>query len=103
MAKIVNGTEFNELVKNEKILVVDFFADWCGPCKMIAPVIEELSSEYSGKASIVKVDVDSTPDLARQFGITGIPTILFFKDGNLVKNQVGFVDKGQIKAIIDSL
>jgi thioredoxin 1 len=103
MAKMINETEFNELLKSEKILVVDFGAEWCGPCKMIAPIIDELSTEYKENATIVKVDVDNTPELARKFGISGIPTLMFFKDGKLVKNQVGFVDKSQIKNIIDSL
>ncbi|MCK9224040.1 MAG: thioredoxin [Candidatus Muirbacterium halophilum] len=103
MAKVLNDNEFNALLKSEKILVVDFGAEWCGPCKMIAPIIDELSIEYKEKATIAKVDVDKSPDLSRKYGISGVPTILFFKDGELVKNQVGFLDKEQLKQHIDSL
>ncbi|MFA5479066.1 MAG: thioredoxin [Candidatus Muiribacteriota bacterium] len=101
MAKIINEQDFNDLISKKADMLVDFYADWCGPCKMIAPIIEELATEYEGKVEIVKVNVDSTPSLAQKFGVTGIPTILFFKNGELAKTHVGFADKDSLKKIID--
>jgi thioredoxin 1 len=90
----VNDTNFEEVVvKSEKPVIVDFWAEWCGPCRMIAPAIEEISREYEGKAVVVKCDVDNSPGVAAQFGIRNIPTVLFFKNGKVADKQVGAVPK----------
>lgn len=99
--KIVTSAEFNEL-KNNGIVLVDFFATWCGPCKMLAPVLEELSTAYEGKATIVKVDVDQENDLAAQYGVMSIPTLVLFKNGEIVKQVTGFQPKPQLEALIKS-
>jgi len=94
MALEVNDGNFDEIViKSDKPVVVDFWAEWCGPCRMIAPIIEDLSKEYSGRAVITKCDVDNSPQVAAKFGIRNIPTVLFFRDGKIADKQVGVVPK----------
>lgn len=86
----VNESNFNESVLNsDKPVVVDFWAEWCGPCKVLGPVLEELSGEVSDKASIVKLNVDESRELAQRYGIRGIPTLVFFKNGEVVSTLVG--------------
>lgn len=99
--KIVNKAEFDEIVKSGVVLV-DFYADWCGPCKMIAPVLEELSTAYAGKATIIKVNVDEEQGIAQRYGVMSIPTLILFKDGEKVKQVVGFQPKPQLAALLDS-
>lgn len=82
-----------EVLKSEQLSVVDFWAEWCGPCRAIGPVIEELSKEYTGKVKIGKVNVDVNPDVSIKFGITSIPAILFIKNGVVVDKQIGAVPK----------
>lgn len=90
MAQNVNDSNFDEVVlKSDKPVIVDFWAEWCGPCRMIAPYIEKIGETYSGRALVVKCDVDSSPDIARRFGIRNIPTVLYFKGGEVVDKQVG--------------
>ena len=84
-------------------VLVDFWAEWCGPCKAIAPVLEELNTEFAGKLKIVKVNVDEAPDLAQQFGIRSIPTLLVFKGGTIAGQMVGAMPKGTLKAKIEAL
>jgi len=103
MAKVLNKTDFEKAIQNKETMVIDFFADWCGPCKMLAPIVEELSDEYQGKIGIYKVDVDQTPELAQAFGVTGIPTVVFFKEGQKVDTHVGFLDKDNFKDKIDNI
>lgn len=96
MATIVNTQTFKELVQKDTLLVVDFYATWCGPCKMLAPVLDEVAAEFEGKATIVKVDVDESEELAIEFGIRTVPTVLFFKGGQVVDKFVGAVPKSEI-------
>jgi thioredoxin 1 len=101
----VNDNNFEELViKSDKPVLVDFWAEWCGPCRMISPIMEEISNEYSGKVLVVKCDVDSCPGVSNKYGIRNIPTILFFKDGKVADKQVGAVPKNnfivKLKALI---
>ncbi len=103
---VLEGTDsnFEDLVlKSDKPVLVDFWAVWCGPCRMIGPVVEELSEEYEGKAVMVKVDVDHNRAVAQKFGIRSIPTLLFFKNGEKVDKQVGVVAKSFLAKKIDAL
>jgi thioredoxin len=101
MAKIVNSAEFNNEIK-DGVVVVDFFATWCGPCKMLAPIFEELSTEMEGKVKFIKVDVDQCPDISMKYSVASIPTIIVFKDGKNVNTTVGFVPKERIKEIVEA-
>ncbi|MBI4710685.1 MAG: thioredoxin [Nitrospirae bacterium] len=92
-----------EVVQTPGVVMVDFWATWCGPCKTIAPTIEELAKEYTGKAKFVKVNTDENPDLASRYKITGIPTLIFFKDGQPKEHVVGAVPKAHLKTKLDSL
>ncbi|WP_071442445.1 thioredoxin [Traorella massiliensis] len=100
--RIVNKEEF-ESIKNNGIVLVDFYADWCGPCKMVAPVLEELSMEYEGQINFVKVNVDQEGDLAGEYGVMSIPNLVLMKDGQIVKQVVGYQPKPAIKALIDTV
>ncbi|PRY86555.1 thioredoxin [Mongoliibacter ruber] len=104
MGKAIEITDanFEEIMKSEQPILVDFWAEWCGPCKMIGPIVEELAGDYDGKAVIGKVDVDSNPAVASQFGIRSIPTLLFFKGGQIVDKQVGAVPKAVLAQKLDA-
>ncbi|PZX59603.1 thioredoxin [Algoriphagus ratkowskyi] len=104
MGKAIEITDanFEEIIKSELPILVDFWAEWCGPCKMIGPVVEELAGDYEGKAVIGKVDVDANPAVAQAFGIRSIPTLLFFKGGEVVDKQVGAVPKSVLAQKIDA-
>ncbi|HNP94910.1 MAG TPA: thioredoxin [Cyclobacteriaceae bacterium] len=89
----LNDSNFEETIKGDKPVLVDFWAEWCGPCKMIGPVVEELAGDYEGKAVVAKLNVDENPEVAGKYGIRSIPTLLVFKGGEIVDKQVGAVPK----------
>ncbi|SFC73312.1 thioredoxin 1 [Flexibacter flexilis DSM 6793] len=104
MGKAIEITDanFESIIASDKPVLVDFWAEWCGPCRMIAPIVEELAGEYEGKAVIGKLNVDENPNVAVQFGIRSIPTLLVFKDGKIVDKQVGAVAKGVLAGKISA-
>ncbi len=100
----VSDSTFDAEVLNSDIpVLVDFWAEWCGPCKMIAPVLDEIADEYAGKLKICKVDVDSNPDIPPKFGIRGIPTLIVFKGGNVEATKVGALSKTQLSEFVKEL
>lgn len=103
MALEVTDANFEELVNAGKPMVLDFWAEWCGPCRMVGPIIDELATEYEGRVTIGKMDVDSNNDVVAQFGIRNIPTVLFFKDGKLEDKQVGAAPKATFADKIEKL
>ena len=98
----ITDANFEEVIGSGKTTLVDFWAEWCGPCKMIGPVVEELAGDYDGRAVIGKVNVDENPNVAAKFGIRSIPTLLVFKDGQIVDKQVGAVPKGVLAQKLDA-
>ena len=103
MALELNAQNFADTIKNNKVVMVDFWAPWCGPCRMIAPIIEELAEDFDGKAKICKVNTDEEQDLAVKYGIRSIPAILFFKDGKMVDQMVGAASKDAFAEKINAL
>ena len=93
MAKVATNTNFPELLQSEKLVVVDFWATWCGPCRMLSPVLDEVEEEMADKIQVVKVNVDDADEIAAQFRIMSIPTLLFFKNGQIVDKTVGAMPK----------
>lgn len=104
MAQAITDANFDEIVlKSSKPVLLDFWAEWCGPCRMIGPFVEQISEEFEGRAIVGKVDVDSNPGVASRFGIRNIPTILFFKNGEVADKQVGAVPKNALVAKLEAL
>jgi thioredoxin 1 len=103
MAHLLTDANFSDTLNAGKPVVVDFWAEWCGPCRAVAPVIEELSHEYEGRVTIGKMDVDANPDVPAKYSIRNIPTLLFFKNGELVDKHVGVANKSVLTAKIDAL
>lgn len=104
MALDITDATFEETVlKSDKPVLVDFWAAWCGPCRMVAPIIDDLSKEYEGKAIIGKVDVDANQEFAAKYGVRNIPTVLVFKDGEVVGRQVGVAPKNAYAEVLDQL
>jgi thioredoxin 1 len=104
MAIEITDANFEDLVeKSDKPVMIDFWAVWCGPCRMIAPIVEEMAGEYEGKAIIGKVDVDSNPNVAMKYGIRNIPTVLFVKGGQVVDKQVGAAPKQAFTSKLNAL
>ncbi|MDC3308963.1 thioredoxin [Crocinitomicaceae bacterium] len=104
MALEITDSNFDELVlKSDKPVVVDFWAEWCGPCKMIGPLIDEMSKDYEGKALIGKVNVDQNANISAQFGVRSIPTVLFIKNGEVVDKSVGAVPKATLDSKLEAL
>jgi thioredoxin 1 len=99
---ITDATFDSEVLKADSAVLVDFWADWCGPCKMIAPILDEVSKDYAGKLKVAKLNIDENPATPPKFGIRGIPTLMIFKGGNVEATKVGAVSKSQLTAFIDS-
>ena len=100
----LNLSNFEEEITNtDKLVLIDFFATWCGPCKMLSPIISEIANEYSNHVKVCKVNVDENQDLARKYNIMSIPTLIFLKDGKMVKSSVGFCQKSELDGIIKEL
>lgn len=92
----------DDVLKSDKPVLVDFWATWCGPCRMIAPIVEQLASEYEGRAKVGKLDVDENPDIARQYGVMSIPTLVVIKDGQIAAKVVGAYPKPRIAEMLDN-
>ena len=103
MAREINDANYKELLESGMPVVIDFWAPWCGPCRSIAPIIEELATTYDGRAVIGKYNVDDESDLGVEYGIRNIPTLLFFKDGKMVEKHVGTITRDAMAAKIDAL
>jgi thioredoxin 1 len=91
-----------EVLQSQTPVLVDYWADWCGPCKMIAPILDEVAKEYDGKLKVVKMDTDKNSDIPVKYGVRGIPTLMLFKNGNVEATKVGALSKSQLSAFIDS-
>jgi thioredoxin 1 len=100
-ADVTDGTFETEVLKSDKPVLVDFWAPWCGPCRMVAPVVEELSEEYGGKVKFLKLNTDDNVNTAATYGIRSIPTLLMFKGGQPIDQIIGFRPKGDLKKVID--
>lgn len=103
MALVFTDENIKEAIQSGKPVVVDFWAEWCGPCRMVGPVVEELAKEYEGRVIIGKLDVDENVETPNEYGIRNIPTILFFKDGQVVDKQIGAAPKAALAAKVESL
>lgn len=91
-----------DVLKADQPVLVDYWAEWCGPCKMIAPILEDVAKEYAGRLKVVKLNIDQNEQTPPKYGIRGIPTLMLFKDGNVVATKVGALAKGQLTAFVDS-
>ena len=103
MATVINDANYKEFLESDKPVVIDFWAPWCGPCRSVAPIVEELATAYEGRAIIGKYNVDDDTDLGVEYGIRNIPTLLFFKDGQMVDKHVGTITRDALAAKIDAL
>jgi len=101
--EVTSSSWDNEVIKAQGLVMVDFWAAWCAPCRMVSPTVEELAKEYVGKMKFMKLNTDENPDIASKYNIMGIPTLMFFKDGQKIDAIVGAIPKPQLKAKIDSL
>lgn len=99
---VSDDTFEEEVLKSDQPVLVDYWAEWCGPCKMIAPILDEIADEYAGKLRIAKLNIDENPGTPPKYGIRGIPTLMLFKSGNVEATKVGAVSKSQLTAFIDS-
>lgn len=99
---LTDGSFDNEVLKAEGPILVDFWAEWCGPCKMIAPILDEIAEEFAGKLTISKLNIDQNPATAPKYGIRGIPTLLLFKNGEVAATKVGALSKGQLKDFLNA-
>jgi thioredoxin 1 len=99
---VTDGSFEDEVLNAEQPVLVDYWAEWCGPCKMIAPILDEIAEEYAGKLKIAKLNIDDNPETPPKYGIRGIPTLMLFKAGSVEATKVGAVSKSQLAAFIDS-
>jgi len=99
---LTDDTFEDEVLKSSAPVLVDYWAEWCGPCKMIAPILDEIANEYTGKIKVAKLNIDDNPQTPPKYGIRGIPTLMLFKDGNVEATKVGALSKSQLTAFIDS-
>ena len=103
LIKHVSDASFeSDVLQSDKPVLVDYWAEWCGPCKMIAPVLEDMAKEYAGRLTVAKLDIDANPGITSQFGIRGIPTLILFKGGKPHAQKVGALSKSQLAAFVDS-
>jgi thioredoxin 1 len=100
---LTDDTFEDEVLKSSAPVLVDYWAEWCGPCKMIAPILNEIAREYNGKIKVAKLNIDENPQTPPKYGIRGIPTLMLFKDGNVEATKVGALSKSQLTAFIDSI
>lgn len=103
MAKVINDANIAEVLASGKPVVIDFWATWCGPCRALAPVLAQLAKEYDGKVTVAKCDIEECEDIAVEYGIRSVPTLIFFKNGEPVDKMVGAAGKGKIQEKIDAL
>ena len=101
--EVTDDSFSNEVLNSELPVLVDFWAEWCGPCKMLTPTIESIAEDYQGKSDIVKINVDEAPGIATKFGIRSIPSILLFKNGEVIEQRVGAVSKEELTSLLDKL
>ena len=99
--EITDSTFESDVLKADKPVLVDYWGEWCGPCKMLAPILDEVAAEYGGKLVVAKLDIDSNPNTPPKFGIRGIPTLMLFKEGDVAATKVGAMSKSQLTAFID--
>lgn len=100
---VTDGSFDQDVLNAEGPVLIDYWAEWCGPCKMIGPIIEELAEEYGDRLTVAKMDIDSNPSTPAQFNIRGIPTLMIFRDGKVQATKVGALTKGQLKAFVDEV
>ncbi len=102
IVQVTDDTFEDEVIKSNTAVLVDYWAEWCGPCKMIAPILDEIASEYSGRVKVAKLNIDDNAVTPAKFGIRGIPTLMLFKNGNVEATKVGALSKSHLTAFIDS-
>ena len=103
MAQVITNTNISEILAGPQPVMIDFWATWCGPCKMLSPTVDDIAAEYEGRAVVAKCNVDDADEVAMQYRVRNIPTLLFFKGGELVDRRVGVVSKQEIAGILDSM
>ena len=103
MAKVITNTNFAEIVAGDEPVMIDFWATWCGPCRILSPTVDEIADEYADRITVAKCNVDDAEEIAMQYRIMSIPTLLFFKGGEVVDKRVGVVSKDEIVSIINSI
>lgn len=103
MAKVATPENFKDILSSPRPVMVDFWAVWCGPCRMLSPVVDDIAAKYEGKVDVAKCNVDECQDLAMQYGIRSIPTLMFFKNGEMVQRTVGVVPASEIESILNGL
>ncbi len=101
--QVVTDNNFDEILASSKVVLVDFWAAWCGPCRMLSPTVDDIAAEYEGRITVAKCNVDDCEEVAAKAGIRNIPTLLYFKDGALAERSVGLVSKADIEAILNQL